>query len=554
MNKILKFTAILLGAAVVATGCIKEPLPQGSGVIQDQVAESPFAFSGIASSIPTSLITNYIGLGEHIDFGYPGLMGCTDRLVGDVFPACWYAGGNQYYDRYQPYMYNFGMSYTGSGPYFFWVSYYQFIKSANDLLSITEGGESEDAKMYCGLGKAFRAMYYLDLVRLYDALPAKAPKNPAYETELARVQGLTVPWVDYNTTQEMSINNPRMTRKEAFDHILGDLAVAETNLANYERATKALPSLACVYGLLARTYLWLGGYTEEIEGIPTGTEAYKKAAEYARKAITASGAAPMTKQEWTDPTTGFNTTVQAWMWSMIQTVDTVLNNLLSFTAHMSVESEWGYGFLAQPGLPKYAYERLSNTDFRKSLIKGEETTWEDMKDLTLLSEENWETVAPYAFFKFRPAGGETVNYTTGNVTDIPLMRVEEMYFIEMEAIAHYDEGTARNLLTSFMTSYRDEAYKVSPLAKSLIDEIIFQKRIEFWGEGIVYYDFKRLNMGINNGYDGSNAPAGARWTTDGRAPWWNLVIPRSETSQNAPCAAYNNPNPQDTYDSNDENI
>jgi hypothetical protein len=87
-----------------------------------------------------------------------------------------------------------------------------------------------------------------------------------------------------------------------------------------------------------------------------------------------------------------------------------------------------------------------------------------------------------------------------------------------------------------------------------VDEIIFQKRIEFWGEGIVYYDMKRLNMGINNGYDGSNAPAGARWTTNGRAPWWNLVIPQSETSQNAACDAYNNPNPQDTYDSHDENI
>ena len=554
MNKILKLSAILLGAAVVATGCIKEPMPQGSGVIQEQVSESPFAFSGIASSIPTTLITNYLDVGDHYDFGYPGLMGCTDRLVGDMFPACWYAGGNQYYDRYQPYMYNRGMSYTGAGPYFFWLNYYQFIKSTNDLLSITEGVESEDAKIYCGLGKAFRALYYLDLVRLYDALPAKAPKNPAYEASLERVKGLTVPWVDYNTTQEMSVNNPRMTRQEAFTHILDDLNAAAINLAEYTQTGKALPSLACVYGLLARTYLWLGGYDEPIEGILTGVDAYKEAAKYARQAITASGATPMTKAEWTDPKTGFNTTVSSWMWSMIQTVDTVLNNLLSFTAHNAVEAQWGYGFLAQPGLPKYAYERLSNTDFRKLLIKGEETTYEQMQPYTSLSKADWETVAPYAFFKFRPAGGEQLDYTTGNVTDIPLMRVEEMYFIEMEATAHYDQGTARNLLTSFMTSHRDAEYKVPATVASLVDEIIFQKRIEFWGEGVVFYDFKRLNMGINNGYDGSNTPAGARWTTDGRAPWWNIVIPIKETSQNKACDAYNNPNPQDTYDSNDENI
>ena len=550
MNKILKFSAILLGAAVVATGCIKEPMPTGSGVIQDQVSESPFAFSGIASSIPTALITNYLGFGEHIDHGFPGLMGSLDRLVGDVFPACWYAGGNQYYDRYQAYMYNVGMSETGSGPYFFWKSYYQFIKSTNDLLSITEGVDTEDAKMYCGLGKTFRAMYYLDLCRLFDALPANVEKN-SYDVE--RVKGLTVPWVDYNTTQDMSINNPRMTRQEAFTKIFDDLNAAEIYLAEYDQTTKALPSLACVYGLKARAYLWLGGFDEILEGIPTGVEAYKKAAEYARKAITTSGANIMSKAEWTDPKTGFNTTVSAWMWSMIQTTDTVLNNLLSFTAHNAVEAQWGYGFLAQPGLPKYAYERLSNTDFRKLLIKGEETTYEAMKPYTNLAKADWETVAPYAFFKFRPAGGEMLNYTTGNVTDIPLMRVEEMYFIEAEATAHYDEGAARNLLTTFMAN-RDSEYKIPATISSLVDEIIFQKRIEFWGEGIVYYDMKRLNMGINNGYDGSNAPAGARWTTNGRAPWWNLVIPQSETSQNAACDAYNNPNPQDTYDSHDENI
>lgn len=87
-----------------------------------------------------------------------------------------------------------------------------------------------------------------------------------------------------------------------------------------------------------------------------------------------------------------------------------------------------------------------------------------------------------------------------------MMRVEEMYLIEAEATAHYDAATGKSLLQSFMAN-RDPAYTV-PAANDLIDEIIFQKRIEFWGEGVIFYDLKRLNIGMHNGDTGTNAP---RW-------------------------------------------
>lgn len=160
--------------------------------------------------MPTVLITNYIDLGEHIDFGYPGIFGATDRMVGEVFPVSGnLPGGNQYYDRWQAWLYpgnSTGLAANGKMSPFFYTNYYKFIFTANEAIDIAN--QSEGAEEMMGIAKTFRALCYLDLARLYDALPAKAPERPAYETELEAVKGLTVPssgkiraWRNWKTTR-----------------------------------------------------------------------------------------------------------------------------------------------------------------------------------------------------------------------------------------------------------------------------------------------------------------------------------------------------------------
>ena len=544
-NKIVKFAAALLCAPVLLSSCIEETFPEGGNVTSGQISESPFAMEDIAASIPTILTTNYLDMGDHFDFGYPGIFGATDRMVGEVFPVSQnLPGGNQYYDRWQAWLYPDmgGLSATGWTD-FFYLNYYQFIYSANEVISIAS--QSESGGVALGIAKAFRAMCYLDMARMYDPLPAKAPDRPSYESELEAVKGLTVPIVREGATLEQLENNPRATREEMFNFILSDLTDAESLLADYQPASKNMPSQAVVYGLLARTYLWLGGFEETYEGFVTGTEAYKKAAEYARKAINASGCTILTESQWLDPKTGFNTVNNAWMWAMIQTTDTVLNNLLSWAAHMSLEAVYGYGYGAQPGISVFSYERISDTDFRKKSYVTADRSYAAAQPYMSLTEEEFKTVAPYASYKFHTAGGEKSNFTIANVVDIPMMRVEEMYLIEAEATAHYDEATARTLLTSFM-AHRDPNYRIPAATTDLVEEIIFQKRIEFWGEGIIYYDMKRLNMSMHNADTGTNAPSGAIISTDGRAPWWNCVIPLGAVQQNIALTNMNNPDPTGT--------
>lgn len=542
ISTIVRLFGVLLASSVLLSGCIKETVPMGGGATSEQINDSPFATEGSLAAMPTILITNYLDIGEHIDFGYPGLMGATDRLVGEVFPC----GSNQYTDRWQPYMYNTGgLSATYGWGGFFYRNYYQFIQTANSIL-----GSATDPEAI-GVAKAFRASWYLDLARLFEALPAKAPDKPSYETEAAAVAGLTVPIVREDTSLEQMEDNPRATREEMYTFILTDLSEAEAALASYTPISKSYPSLAVVYGLKARTYLWLGAYEETYATIPTGDAAYRLAAEYARKAIDASGSTITTEQQWLDPRQGFNTVISSWMWAMIQNTDTVLNNLLSWSAHMSIEAIWGYGNLAQPGISVFSYDRISSGDFRKKNIAGPNPSYRAMSQYTTLTQEEFEVgangsepVRPYAYLKFHTANGEKTNYSAGNPTSIPLMRVEEMYLIEAEATAHYDQGTGKSLLQTFMLN-RNRNYTV-PAAYDLIDEIIFQKRIEFWGEGIIYYDMKRLNIGMQNGNRGTNAPSGATFTTEGRAPWWNIVIPTSSVQQNKGLANKNNPDPTNT--------
>ena len=231
---------------------------------------------------------------------------------------------------------------------------------------------------------------------------------------------------------------------------------------------------------------------------------------------------------------------------------------------MCCEAGWGYGCGAQPGVRKESYERMSNSDFRKKLIVGPGTTYDDYKNVTILTEEEWtkfgmegKGMRTYAHLKFRTNGGEKSNDATGNIVDIPMMRIEEMYLIEAEATAHYAEATAKQLITSFMTSYRDKKYQI-PADKSfgdeLVEEIIFQKRCELWGEGVLFFDFKRLNYGIHNAYNGHNTPAGLDFETNGRCPAWNICIPLAETQQNVALKDLNNPDPSDTLKAKSEPV
>lgn len=563
MKRIL-YKIVLAAAAVAASvSCIQETVPVGGSVTQAQVSESKFALKSMINSIPATLyVSGAAGYassyGDHTDFGMPGVHLRLEHMLEDLATMA----DNPYYNRFYAYDMNMaqGSDYTYCA--YFWDYYYTLIRLANDVIAsmkpAVEGGDSSDEEVkelahILGQAYAYRAWFYLDLARLFEA------KLNKY-TDVRNVLHLTVPIVDENTTIEQTKNNPRVVREEMYKFIFADLQRAEKYL---DQSVKSftVPTLMAIYGLYARAYLELGAAYRENNGVNpyadilplTQEEAFTKAAEYARKVIDESGKTPLTQAQWEDPSTGFNSASSnnAWIWGIKVSAEN-LNNLLTFISHMSAEAAWGYARYAQFGAASALYDKIPDEDFRKhSWLDPKKEEYYNYKFAGTDADKasflsGAQAAKPYVALKFRPAQGECNDFNIGNAGDYCLMRIEEMYFIEMEAKASLNLPDGVALLRDFIKDYRYKSYDRNPQTwEDFKEEYMLQKRIEFWGEGILLYDYKRLNVGINRAFAGSNHPSVFRLAaTDGRSPQWNIVVTRAEFQSNTAIKdATNNPDP-----------
>jgi hypothetical protein len=507
--------------------------------------------NAMPASMSTSGTGGYAGsYGDHTDFGVPGIHLRLEHMLEDIATMA----DNPYYNRFYAYDLNQAQGHQYTYCAYFWDMYYTWIRLANDVIAsmipaIEDGADEEtlvQLKHNLGQAYAYRAWCYLDLARLYE------PKDNVEAPVPAEIRELTVPIVDENTTIEDCKKNPRVKREVIYQFILDDLKRAEENL-NPAVTTFSQPTLMMINGLYARTYLELGyertGYNKEM---------FAKASEYARKVIDESGKSPLTQEQWTNPTTGFNSASSnnAWIWGLALSAEN-LNNLLTFTSHMSTEAAWGYACYAQFGASQLLYDAIPDTDFRKlSWLGPDKDTWTGGKyrfagtdqDLqAFLTGQGRPAAKPYMSLKFRPAQGECNDFNVGNAIDYCLMRIEEMYFIEMEAEYHLDAARGVNLLRDFMHDYRDASYNRIQSGADFATfkkELLLQKRIEFWGEGILLYDYKRLDEPINR--SASNHAGVFKLKTQRRSPQWNIVITRAEFQSNTAInESLNNPDPSD---------
>ncbi len=541
-------------AALTAASCIKEVLPVGGSQTQEQVSASKTAMMSMIKAIPASMTTSgTIGYassyGDHTDFGIPGIHLRFEHMLEDMATMA----ENPFYNRFYAYDMNEAQGYQYTYCAYFWDAYYTWIRLVNDvILSIKpvveqEGDASDEETLklrdILGQAYAYRAMCYLDLARLYE------PKANGYTDIPESIMGLTVPIVDENTTLEQTKNNPRVPREQMYGFIFSDLEKAAALMDESDR-TFSRPTLHAVYGMMAKAYLELG-YSQD-PAFPR-EEMFANAARYARMVIDDGGYSPLTQSQWEDPVNGFNNAAanNAWIWGFSLVAEN-LGNLLTFVSHISSEASWGYARYAQFGVSAKLYDQIPDTDFRKhSWLDPKKEEYYPYKFAGTQEDKHsflngMPAAKAYQALKFRPAMGECSDFNIGNAADYCLMRIEEMYFIEMEAQAQLkgvEEG--KRLLKKFMTTYRDPSYKRNPGTMSdFLTEMLLQKRVEFWGEGILLFDYKRLDMGITRGYPGSNHAGVFKYNTVGRSPQWNIVITRAEFQSNTAINdSNNNPDP-----------
>ena len=507
------------------TSCIDETFPTDAAT-EDQLGSSAKATEALLWAMPAFINDAETVVGNHYEWGYGSLMHIRDVMTGDMTVV---ATG---YDWYSSWGANTNQSEEGAPSQYIWNYYWKLVQTANNVIKAVDPVTATPNQLgMLGAAQAYRALSYLDLAQMYEFLPngvTTGVKNDSID-----ITNYTVPIVDENTTETMARNNPRVHRDSMAMFILNDLNNAEQNIVNLTFSDKVLPHLDVVYGLKARLYMWIGDY--------------ENAKTYARLAIDNNTGHVMSEEECLSTEEGFNQ-AGPWMWaSTTQKEDAVVKTgILNWASWMSPEAQYGYNAAGATSMIDAAmYNRISNNDFRKLMYKAPEG--HALEASVPYIDAAWAAELPeYAAIKFRPNAGNTQEYSVGSSTSYPIMRIEEMYFIEAEAAEHLAPGEGIALLTDFMTTYRNPFYVVAPGVEA-IDEIVFQKRVELWGEGLAFYDIKRLDMSVTRGYEGSNVDAARQFNTIGRPAWMNLCIVKTEKNNNKAIIDWENPDPTGKY-------
>ena len=546
MKNIVKSILAITCTAMLAVGCIEETFPQGSYATASQVAAAPGSYDLFVNGITSTLAGQFVYSPSSTranDFGLPQFYLYWDLMGNDLVPP---ALCNGWFDSWYC-IDHLGPTWANSQ--YAWTHYYKWIKACNDVISLA--GENPDADKVEGAGLAFfyRAYFYLDLAQMFATKPCYVDPNAE-----------TVPLVTEATSVDDLANNPRATNADMYAQIIADLDKAETYLANYKRADVYTPDVSCVYGLKARAYLLMGEWAD--------------AKDYAKRAQ--SGYTLMNEDAYTNWDTGFNTPNAAWMLGITYKSDDPNIQLndgdSSWASWMCMEinpTTSGCGYAANYGRPIYIdrhlYETVPASDFRKKCFVDfaldEMSKADALEALEAYSDhgdwlyaanvENSDFEAIGGLnLKFRTAGGEAGrdNQYIGFVVAVPMMRVEEMYLIEAEAAGRLNEAEGVTLLTNFAKTrdpeyvygtHTDAYYNTS--TGTFLNEVWWQRRIEFWGEGMATKDVQRFQKGIIRSYPGSNHVETYRFNMESTPDWMNLCIVQTETNYNFACT--NNPEP-----------
>jgi hypothetical protein len=598
MKKYISILASLL--LLAATSCIQETVPGENFVTDDQLASSEIGVKGLMNAVYTTLASvNPFGDGQ---MSYGAMKQMLDHGTSSLLNP----GYNGFNTMLQYSYGNFSYANRSRWPVYLYYTYIRAVNDIIGLYP-EDAVLTDTQKGYVGQCYAFRALFYMEIVQIMEwKKPTDAVIAPKLTAPKNDLTNLGVPIITDKTTGAEASNNPRPTVDENYDLILADLAKAEELLKDFVRTDKIQPDLGVVYGLYARAYLNLATRAKKLAAKYTDeADLWNKCYSYAQKAIETSGCTPLTEEQWMDPVNGFNNRNSQNSWMLAYNVSE--NNAAAITTDWNPANTFGtetnyivYGWRVGRGLARHWYERLSDNDWRKkswlapeffyestnqvpggkylvekdasgNLInnkwaKGSNSSnvqedWSDDYDGTgthsyrLTSSPSWirSRINKYYGFqgwpwlyvniKFRPHNGAYNVYTTGGATDYPCMRVEEMYFIKAEALAHSQSLGAGKAALEEIVKTRNSTYSCNASTlDAFIEEMYFQKGIEFWGEGVPYFDAKRLERGIHRAYLGTNLERYQHgFDIDGpytgMTPGWN----QAELNANPAIFDYNNP-------------
>lgn len=370
--------------------------------------------------------------------------------------------------------------------------YYRIISNANVLINGMDGvpGPQADKNYIKGQALVYRAWAHFELVQFWgERFVAGNPNN-----------GLGVPLLTTNTLE----GQKRATVAEVYTQINKDLDEAISLLDGYVRTGSAAKSnfnKNVAQGIKARVAL-----TQQNWDLA------------ATMAIAArSGFALMSNADYT---AGFNNTgISEWMWGSDQIAD---HNTFfwSFFANMGCNFN-GTNTRTQPkAINSALWNALPATDIRKSVF--------DLTGAGVPIPPGGARI-PYQSKKFLAFDNAT------SIGDVPYMRAAEMYLIEAEARARQGgrDADAQQALFTLIKN-RNPSYVLSTnTGAALLDEILFHRRVELWGEGFRWFDLKRMNVPLDRTVvPNTNATISLTLNVPANDKLWQWLFPQDEMNAN----------------------
>ena len=531
-------TKYILASCLVSTlawtGCQEiDTYPEGGTVTSQQkeeVAElNPDRAEAGVNAI-FALFSQYmpnsgaLGAERHNDFGYPTIMLAMDAngmdVVSDNNGYNWAGSSLNYTDR----------SYSSNECQMVWNDLYSIIYAANNVIATIDPATEESAsKKFLGQALAARAFCYHVLAQLYQFNYVGHETSPC------------VPLITNENSEEAAQNGiGRATVQEVYDQIKTDLDQAIELLTAAEEAgetnaDKRYINAAVAYGLRARMNLTMQNWAE--------------AAQDADQAIASFTGSPVSIETLSlDLCTSkvFSDLSETnWMWgiNVDETDDVVSSGIVNWISHMG-SMNYGYAnFSLGKQINRALYNTISDTDVRKHWWLDENS---ESPIVSSAEEKEWISYyyGPYTQVKFAPYNGVVGQSTNAN--DMPLMRIEEMYLIKAEAEAMSGNvGAGNNTLRDFVSTYRDPQYSFNGSSATDIQEEVYrQRRIELWGEGLIWFDIMRLNKPVDRrgaGFPNApmvfNIPAGSDillWRIPENEIMSNPMLEESDNNPSAP--------------------
>lgn len=495
MKKIYTIISIAV-LALAATSCEDwmNAGPEGSVMTAEQKADAaqknPSSADADINAIYAKMIDLYAGLGDlgyerHNDFGYAAICLLTD---GEADVTSFNIGYNWFQGAFE----RTNNTLTTSGGLLcnmVWNVYYKVIYACNSVIALIDRENPGAQASNLGQALAVRAFCYLQLAQLYQFNPALDPAN---------LEKPCVPLVEENMSSERQASNPRATVAEVYDLIFGDLNQAVECLAGFKGASKAYVSEATAYGLRARANLVYGKWAE--------------AAEDADKALSLSGATPLSRAEASKP--GFvSADAHNVLWAniIVESNDIVQTGIINWPSHLGSMFTDGYtGVGSYRGIPSALFATISDSDVRKGWwldANGHSNNLDGTVYESWMKEVGADPANAYINVKF---GVVDDNMTTlSAAADWTLMRAEELILIKAEGLQR-SGSDGKSVLEAFVRECREPAYNCPA---NVLDEIWRQRRIELWGEGFSFQDYMRLGKDMDR-KSSTNWPAA-----------WNYNIP-----------------------------